>query len=44
MWITWYKKSAGKKTELNENIIMGVVLSTGLADVKVCSVMMIGRV
>ncbi len=38
IWISWYKKSAGKPTELNENIIRDTALSTGLVDAKVCAV------
>lgn len=38
IWVSWYKKSAGKPTELNENIIRDTALSIGLVDVKVCAV------
>ena len=38
IWVSWYKKSSNKKTELTENIIRDTALATGLVDVKVCSV------
>jgi predicted DNA-binding protein YlxM (UPF0122 family) len=38
IWISWYKKSAKKPTELTENIIRDYALSVGLVDVKVCAV------
>ncbi len=38
IWVSWYKKSAGKPTELNENLIRDTALSIGLVDVKVCAV------
>jgi hypothetical protein len=38
IWVSWYKKSARKETELNEHIIRETALSTGLVDVKVCAV------
>lgn len=38
IWISWYKKSAGKPTELTENIIRDTALAAGLVDVKVCAV------
>jgi hypothetical protein len=38
IWISWYKKSAGKPTELTENIIRDTALAVGLVDVKVCAV------
>ena len=37
-WVSWYKKAAGKKTELTEDLIRNYALETGLVDVKVCSV------
>src|SRR3954463_14253177 len=36
IWISWYKKSAKKETELTEDIIRNIALSNGLVDVKVC--------
>lgn len=38
IWVSWYKKSAGKPTELTENMIRDTALATGLVDVKVCAV------
>jgi hypothetical protein len=38
LWISWSKKSSGKKTDLDENIIRAVGLAKGLVDVKVCAV------
>ncbi len=38
IWISWYKKSSGFATELNDNVIRDIVLATGLVDVKVCAV------
>jgi hypothetical protein len=38
IWISWYKKSSGKYSELTENIIRDMVLGSGLVDVKVCSI------
>lgn len=38
IWISWYKKSAGIKTDVTEDIIREIVLPTGWVDVKVCAV------
>lgn len=38
IWISWYKKSAGVKTDITENVIREIVLPTGWVDVKVCAV------
>jgi len=38
IWISWYKASAKKSTEINEHIVRGTALSLGLVDVKVCAV------
>lgn len=38
VWVSWYKKASGKKTELTDNIVRNVALETGLVDVKVCSI------
>src|ERR1700733_4973922 len=38
IWISWYKKSAGKPTDLTEDKIRDTALATGLVDVKVCAV------
>ena len=38
IWVSWYKKSSKKISELNENFIRDTALSIGLVDVKVVSV------
>lgn len=38
IWIAWPKKSSGKETDLNENIVRDIGLETGLVDVKVCAI------
>ncbi len=38
IWVSWYKKSASKPTELTENLIRDIALAAGLVDVKVCAV------
>jgi hypothetical protein len=38
IWVSWYKKSAKKPTELDENIVRNTALVIGLVDVKVCAV------
>jgi len=38
LWISWPKKSSGRTTDLNEDIIRQVGLAAGLVDVKVCAV------
>ena len=38
IWVSWYKGSSKKPTELTENIIRDTALATGLVDVKVCAV------
>lgn len=38
IWVSWYKKSAKKPTELTENMIRDYALSIGLVDVKVCAI------
>jgi len=38
LWISWPKKSSGKKTDLDENVVRAVGLENGLVDVKVCAV------
>jgi len=38
IWISWYKKSAGKPTEITEDLIRDTCLPLGLVDVKVCAV------
>jgi hypothetical protein len=38
IWVSWYKKSAKKPTELDENIVRNTALAIGLVDVKVCAI------
>ena len=38
IWISWYKKSAKKPTEITEDLIRETCLPLGLVDVKVCAV------
>lgn len=38
IWVSWYKKSAGLKTEITENLVRDTALAIGLVDVKVCAV------
>jgi hypothetical protein len=38
IWVSWYKKSSGKATDLTEDVIRGYALSNGLVDIKVCAV------
>ena len=38
IWVSWYKKSAKKPTDLTEDTIRNTALATGLVDVKVCAV------
>ena len=38
IWVSWYKKTAGVKTDLTENIIREYALGHGLVDIKVCAV------
>lgn len=38
LWISWYKKSSGISTDLDENAIRQWALKNGLVDVKVCAV------
>lgn len=38
IWVSWYKQSAKKPTELNENIIRNAALAIGLVDVKICAI------
>lgn len=37
IWISWYKKSSGFISDVNENVIREIVLSTGWVDIKVCA-------
>jgi len=38
LWISWPKKSANVKTDLDENIVRNTGLKNGLVDIKVCAV------
>jgi hypothetical protein len=38
IWISWPKKAAGVKTDLDENVVRNVGLDIGLVDIKVCAV------
>lgn len=38
LWVSWYKKSAKRPTELTEDRIRAAALAIGLVDVKVCAV------
>jgi len=38
LWISWPKKSSGKTTDLDENVVREIGLKAGLVDVKVCAV------
>jgi hypothetical protein len=38
IWISWYKLSAKKDSDINEQAIRDLVLPTGWVDVKVCAV------
>lgn len=37
-WVAWPKKSSGVKTDMDENAVRDLALSTGLVDNKVCAV------
>jgi hypothetical protein len=38
IWVSWYKKSSGIDTDINENAIRNCAIANGLVDVKVCAV------
>jgi hypothetical protein len=38
IWVSWFKKTSGKSSELNDHIVRDTALALGLVDVKVCSV------
>lgn len=38
IWVAWPKKTSGVRTDLTENILRDVCLSTGLVDNKVCAI------
>ncbi|HMC85175.1 MAG TPA: DUF3052 family protein, partial [Chitinophagaceae bacterium] len=38
IWVSWFKKSSGKLSELSDQVVRETALALGLVDVKVCSV------
>jgi hypothetical protein len=38
IWISWPKKAAAVKTDLDENVVRNIGLDVGLVDVKVCAI------
>ena len=38
VWVSWYKKSSGMKTDVTEDVIRNFALKNDLVDVKVCAV------
>lgn len=38
LWVSWPKKSSGVVTDVEENVVRDIGLSSGLVDVKVCAV------
>jgi hypothetical protein len=38
LWVSWPKKSSGIATDVVENVVRDIGLSSGLVDVKVCAV------
>jgi hypothetical protein len=38
LWIAWPKRSSGKATDLDENLVRDTGLAFGLVDVKVCAI------
>ncbi len=38
IWVSWYKKSSGIKTDITEDTIRNYALQNNLVDVKVCAV------
>ncbi|HEV8286216.1 MAG TPA: hypothetical protein VGQ09_18035 [Chitinophagaceae bacterium] len=38
IWVSWYKKTAGIKTDVTEDVIRNFALQNNLVDVKVCAV------
>lgn len=37
IWVSWYKKSSGKATDLTKNLIREFALQNNLVDIKVCA-------
>jgi hypothetical protein len=38
LWVSWYKRSSGIATDMNEDFIRNFALQNNLVDVKVCAV------
>jgi hypothetical protein len=38
LWVSWPKKSSGRPSEIDDNVIRELALPLGLVDVKVCAV------
>ena len=38
IWVSWYKKASGIKTDMTEDVIRNYALAHGLVDIKVCAV------
>jgi hypothetical protein len=38
IWVSWYKRSSGIKTDITEDVIRKIALAIGLVDIKVCAV------
>lgn len=38
IWISWYKKASGIKTDITEDTIREIILPKGWVDIKVCAV------
>lgn len=38
IWVSWYKKSSGRATDITEDNIREYILNNGLVDIKVCAI------
>ena len=38
IWVSWPKKSAKVDTDITEDVVRDLALSSGLVDVKVCAI------
>jgi hypothetical protein len=38
IWVSWYKRSSGLSSGINDNIVRDTALALGLVDVKVCAI------
>ncbi len=38
LWISWPKKSSGKRTNLSMNVILSIGRAIGMVDIKICSI------